>query len=187
MTTSCWHGSAATFVGPAYTVAWQCAGSFLCKASKPSPFSGSGLFYFGDILCHLNRPGHFEISSVFPNVSAPDSVIRNREHFWARSPPENIFTFPFELNHRFQQKKSAGGTKSFICPQSEVLKVSLRSRCEFWIFFPSPTRGIWRVQFSLLLPMFTSYKLHQKTGEPNSAENWTRFWRTDAIRPQASI
>lgn len=109
MTTSCWHGSAATFVGPAYTVAWQCVGSFLCKASKPSPFSGSGLFYFGDILCHLNRPGHFEISSVFPNVSAPDSVIRNREHFWAWYPPENIFTFPSELNHHFQKKKVLDG------------------------------------------------------------------------------
>jgi len=38
-----------------------------------------------------------------------------------------------------------------------------------------------------MLPVFTSYKLHHKSGEPNITENSTcaRLCRSDAIRPWA--
>lgn len=161
-----------------------CASSFLCQTSNPPPFPGPGIFSFWDILCHFHRPGHFEIALVFLNVSAPDSVIRNREHFWVWASFENIFTVPSEWNHHLEKKS---GWWTTIFPVSGSPGPESVSGREFWIFLPSPTGDIWRVQFSLLLPVFTSYKLHQKSGEPSSAENWasTRLWRTDAIRPRA--
>lgn len=112
-----------------------CASSFLCQASNPPPFPGSGIFSFWDILCHFHRPGHFEIALVFPNVSAPDSVIRNREHFWVWASFENIFTVPSEWNHHLE-KKVVDGLQSFLYQEAQVLKVSLDVNSEYFCQAP---------------------------------------------------
>lgn len=164
----------------------RCTSSFLCQASKPWTFPRAGLFSFGDIWCHFQRPCYSEVPLVFPNASARYSVIRKRA----------LLSITWKYIHSclwikplFEEKnkKTFDGIKSVLYQESQVLKVSLEVDINSEYLSQALTGDIWKVQFSLLLPMSTSYKLHQKHTDSNSSENWasTRLWRAVVMGPRA--